>query len=98
VFRETTEGISAAERFRAGQTITIDAGVVATSVSVRIMATDGTLVRTFSSVAARREYSFTWDLKTPEGLRVRNGPYLLVATVNANSTVQYYRKMIAVIE
>ena len=98
IFRETTEGISAPERFVAGQSISIDAGSTAQSVQVRIIALDGALVKTFSNSQAAREYAFTWDLKTPEGLQVRNGAYMVVATVNAGASVQQYRKMIAVME
>ena len=44
------------------------------------------------------EYGFTWDLTTPEGRRVRNGAYLVMARVQGPGGTQRYHKMIAVIE
>jgi hypothetical protein len=98
VFRQTTEGLSAPEQFKAGNTISIVPGQTATNVQVRILALDGSLVRVFEDATPQTEYSFTWDLTTPEGLRVRNGAYLVVARVQGTAGAQRYHKMIAVIE
>jgi len=99
VFRETSEGISAPEHFRAGQEISIDAGDEATGLFVRIMALDGAVVWTYEDPQAAREYAVAWDLTTEQGRHVRNGAYLVMARVKfADGATKRYRKMIAVIE
>jgi len=98
VLRLTTQGISAPEEFRSGDTISIDAGGTSSGAFVRILALDGSLVRTFEDRTVKREFSFRWDLSTPEGRRVRNGAYLVMARVEVGGATQRFRKMIAVIE
>jgi flagellar hook capping protein FlgD len=97
---ETSAGLVASERFHAGQSIQVDVGdAPATSVTVRILALDGSLVRTFSDTSSRLVYSFPWDLTTPEGRAVKNGAYLVVArVVHSGGTESLYRQMIAVAE
>ena len=95
---ETSTGLLASERFHAGQSIQVDVGdAPAASVTVRILAVDGSLVRTFSDTSSKLVYSFPWDLTTPEGRAVKNGAYLVVArVVSSGGTETFYRQMIAV--
>jgi flagellar hook assembly protein FlgD len=97
---ETSTGVVASERFHAGQSIQVDVGdTPAASVSVRILALDGSLVRTFTDASSKRVYSFPWDLTTPDGRAVKNGAYLVVArVVYSAGTESLYRQMIAVAE
>jgi len=97
---ETSTGLVASERFHAGQSIQVDVGdAPAASVTVRILAVDGSLVRTFSDTSSKLVYSFPWDLTTPEGRAVKNGAYLVVArVVSSGGTETLYRQMIAVAE
>ncbi len=92
-------GLAAPERFSAGQRIEINVGgTPAQGVFVRILAMDGSLVRTFEDGGAKAHYEFEWDLRTPEGQSVRNGAYLVLARVRfASGTEELYRTMIAVV-
>lgn len=96
---ETSEGLVAPERFLAGQSIQVDVGESpAERVSVRILALDGSLVRTFEDSASRLVYTFQWNLNTPEGRPVRNGGYLIWAQVRyPNGTERTFRRMTAVV-
>lgn len=96
---DATAGIVAPERFSAGQSIEVNVGGgTASGVSLRILAMDGSLVRTFVDGAAKDYYRFTWDLQTPEGRGVRNGAYLVLARVrHADGSEVQLRTMIAVV-
>jgi hypothetical protein len=97
---ETSQGMSAPERFAASNTIQLHAGgTLANGAEVRIYATDGTLVRHLESSAPLLVYSFEWDLRTNKGELVKNGAYLVVGVVHeAGGGDSRYRKLIAVLE
>ena len=64
----------------------------------RILALDGSLVRTFDDATARLVYTFPWDLTTPEGRPVKNGAYLLWVQVRyPDGRETLFRKMIAAV-
>jgi hypothetical protein len=96
----TSVGVTAPERFRAGQSIEVNVGdTPAASVTVRVLALDGSLVHIFQESSNQVVYSFTWDLRTAEGRQVKNGAYLLhVNVVYPASSPAVFRKMIAVVE
>lgn len=96
---EAGAGLTAPERFSAGQRIQVNVGgTPAQGVFVRILAMDGSLVRTFEDASAKLQYEFEWDLRTPEGQSVRNGAYLVLARVRFTSgTEELYRTMVAVV-
>ncbi|HZL85609.1 MAG TPA: hypothetical protein VFD07_09560 [Candidatus Krumholzibacteria bacterium] len=96
---ETGAGVAAPERFSAGQSIEVNVGgTPAQGVFVRVLAMDGSLVRTFEDLSPKPHYAFTWDLRTPEGQSVRNGAYLVLARVRfTNGSEELYRTMIAVV-
>ncbi len=96
---EAGAGVVAPERFSAGQNIEVNVGgTPAQGVFVRVLAMDGSLVRTFEDPSPKLHYAFTWDLRTPEGQSVRNGAYLVLARVRfTNGSEELYRTMIAVV-
>ncbi len=96
---ETTEGLIAPERFLFGQSIQVDVGSSpAQNVIIRVLALDGSLVRTFQDNSARLVYAFPWDLTTPEGRPVKNGAYLIYAQVRyPDGRESRFRRMIAVV-
>jgi len=96
---DTSVGITAPERFSAGQSIEVNlGGGVARSVSLRILAMDGSLVQTFADGASKQYYRFSWDLRTPDGRDVRNGAYLVLARVlHTDGSEERLRTMIAVV-
>ncbi|UCE03311.1 MAG: hypothetical protein JSW67_03740 [Candidatus Latescibacterota bacterium] len=96
----TSVGVTAPERFRAGQSIEVNVGDdPASSVTVRVLALDGSLVHIFQGASNQVVYTFTWDLLTAEGRRVKNGAYLLhVNVVYPGGSRATFRKMIAVVE
>jgi hypothetical protein len=96
---ETGAGVAAPERFSAGQSIEVNVGgTPAQGVFVRVLAMDGSLVRTFEDSSSKPHYAFAWDLRTPEGQSVRNGAYLVLARVRfTNGSEELYRTMIAVV-
>lgn len=93
-------GLSAPERFTAGNQIQVDVGEApASSVTIRLLALDGSLVREFEDATSQRVYQFEWDLRTRDGRHVRNGAYLVVAVVTRpNAEPDRFRQMIAVLE
>lgn len=99
VVRETSVGLAVPERFFTGQSIQVNVGdQEAQRVSVRILALDGNLVRTFEDTSSQTIYRFPWDLTTPEGRAVKNGAYLLWVQVRyPDGRTNRFRKMIAVV-
>ena len=95
---DTGSGVTAPERFFAGQSIEVNVGgAPARGVLLRILAMDGSLVRTFEDAAPKTYYRFTWDLRTPDGRDVRNGAYLVLARVVRDGGEERFRTMIAVV-
>ncbi len=96
---DSSPGLVAPERFSAGSAIEVSVGATpAQAVFVRILALDGSLVRTFADNTAKLHYQFPWDLRTPEGHEVMNGAYLVQAQVrHASGTEERHRIMIAVV-
>ncbi len=96
---DTGVGLAIPERFEPGQSIQVDVGdEPAQHVLVRVLAVDGSLVRTFQESASRLVYTFPWDLTTPEGRPVKNGGYLVWVRVRyPDGREDRFRKMIAVV-
>jgi hypothetical protein len=95
---EPSRGLVAPERFRAGNVIQVQGGPEgASGAEVRIYAVDGSLVRKFTSGESAITYTFTWDLNTPDGRRVKNGAYLVQARLLGAGGVRM-QQMIAILE
>lgn len=95
-----SSGIAAPERFRAGNSIQVETGSAPAAATLNIYALDGNLVGTWRS-SPRLVHDFVWDLRTPDGKRVKNGAYLLQVSVQASAPgveERHFRKLIAVIE
>ena len=97
---ETSRGLACPERFRAGNQIQVHMGdAPGEGVELRILATDGSLIQRFEDSSSKLIYEFTWDLRTPEGRKVKNGAYLLFARLReAGGGEVRIRKLIAVLE
>jgi len=97
---ETSRGLAVPERFHPGNTIQVHMGSVpGNGVEVLVYATDGSLVQRFEDTSHKLVYTFTWNLQNPQGLRVKNGAYLLLARVtNADGSIERFRRLIAVLE
>jgi hypothetical protein len=96
---EDSFGLAVPERFAPGNTIQVSSGNErASGVDIRIFALDGTLVQRFQSSASTTVYSFTWDLRTQEGRRVKNGAYLVRAQLWRDDRADTLSRLIAVLE
>jgi hypothetical protein len=97
---ETGRGLAVPERFHAGNSIQVHTGdQPGNGVELRIFATDGSLVQRFEDPSSKRVYEFVWDLRNPDGRRVKNGAYLLQARLrNADGSEERWRELIAILE
>jgi len=90
-------GITAPDRFRAGDVLRVDVGgTTPATVEVSIYDLTGSLVRRLAPSAAALVHSIAWDLRNGDNVKVKNGAFLVQARIRPVSGGQELRAQTAI--
>ncbi len=90
-------GITAPDRFRAGDVLRVDVGgTTPATVEVTIYDLTGSVVRRLPLSAAALVHSLPWDLRNGDGVKVKNGAFLVQARIRPVSGGEALRAQAAI--